>query len=215
MERRTFPLYKGDSDDEITSAGCPLSPGDIVSGVVSTKQESDGVVAIDLTPAAEMPSVSITDGKKKKKYCGKPVTVRGVLPFRHMGDHASLCGETLAAALTPGTVIEELLVLEVNKMDVPTVSLKPLLLTAIRGHRRSEEEKEAFVPKSVSDVSCGDLVAGYVSKVESFGVFVRFLGRFSALCPRVMSADRLVEDLTGLFSEGDSVRWDYRYAVIV
>ncbi|CAN0287276.1 unnamed protein product, partial [Ectocarpus sp. 8 AP-2014] len=40
----------------------------------------------------------------------------------------------------------------------------------------------------------------------SFGVFVRFLGRFTALCPRSMAADRMVEDPSGMFEEGDSAR---------
>lgn len=185
---------------------CPVSPGDIVSGVVSANQGADGVVAIDLTPVSEAPSTSKPDGKKKKKTPEKPVTVRGVLPNRHMGDHASVCGETLATALTPGTEIEQLLVVEVDRMGVPTVSLKPLLLTAAAGHGRSDDDKGAFVPKSAADVSPGDLIAGFVSRVESFGVFVKFFGRFSALCPRSMAADRVVEDPTGMFTEGDSVR---------
>lgn len=149
-----------------------------------------------------------TSSKKKKKSRAKQAavstTVPGVLPHTHLGDHASVCGETLAAQLTPGTVIDQVLVLEVDKMGVPTVTLKPLLLSVVA---RSGEDKEAFVPGAASDVSPGDLIAGYVCRVESFGVFVRFLGRFTALCPRSMVADRMVEDPRGMFEEGDSARW--------
>lgn len=208
-----------ESDEEKTAADCPFFPGDIVSGVVSANQGTvDGVIMIDLTHATETPpSTWKPEGtKKKKKKQKKPATVRGVLPIRHLGDHASVCGEALAAALTPGKEIEQLLVLDVDRKGVPTVSLKPLLLSAAsaaatatavgNGNGRSEDGKQAFVPKGSSEISPGDLVAGFVSGVESFGVFVKFLGSFSALCPRSMAADRAVEDPTGMFTEGDSVR---------
>lgn len=171
------------------------------------------MVVMDLT--ASTPEGSTSSKKRKKKNAKKPATARGVLPHPHLGDHASVCDEALAAALTPGTAVEELLVLEVDKMGVPIVSLKPLLLKAVAdasakggssGREGEGDDRKGFIPKTASDVSVGDLLCGYVSKVETFGVFVKFLGRFSALCPRSMAADRVVEDPSGLFTEGDSVR---------
>ena len=169
---------------------------------------ADGAVAIDLIISP--PPSSQKKKKKDKKSPAKsssPSTVRGVLRISHLGDHASVCDETLASKLAPGTSIDKLLVLEVDKSGTPTVSLKPLLLSAAAASGGDEESKEAFLPREASELSPGDLVAGFVSRVESFGVFVKFLGRFSALCPRSMVADRTVEDPRGMFSEGDSVRW--------
>lgn len=203
-----------DDSDAEESAACPFSPGDTVSGVVSANQNVDGAVAMDLhTTAPKSPK-----SKNKKKQAA---TVSAVLPHMHLGDHASVCGETLAAAMTPGTKVEQLLVLEADRKGVPTVTLKPLLLSAAgaaSGTKSSGAERngvEAFIPKSAGDVSVGDLVVGFVSKVEAFGVFVKFLGRFAALCPRSMAADRLVEDPRGMFTEGDSVRWALACAVQV
>lgn len=211
---------QSDDDDDNAAAECPFSPGDTVAGVVSSNQNVDGVVVMDLTASTPLSTSSPGSSSKKKKKTNnknaKPATGRGVLPHPHLGDHASVCGEGLAAALTPGTAVEELLVLEVDKMGVPTVTLKPLLLKAASGAKsglgsKEEEEgggddRQAVIPKAASDVSVGDLLCGYVSRVESFGVFVKFLGRFTALCPRSMAADRVVEDPSGLFKEGDSVR---------
>ena len=51
------------------------------------------------------------------------------------------------------------------------------------------------------------MVAGYISKVESYGVIVRFSGHASALAPRPNIADRFVEDPAQAgFAAGDSVR---------
>lgn len=179
--------------------------------MASAPPRVDGVLAVDLIFS------SLSSSKKKKKdkkssakSSSSSSTVRAVLPISHLGDHASVCDETLASKLPPGTSIDKLLVLEVDKSGVPIVSLKPLLLSAAAAAAASGgdgESKEAFLPREASELSPGDLVAGFVSRVESFGVFVKFLGRFSALCPRSMVADRTVEDPRGMFTEGDSVRW--------
>lgn len=202
---RLFGASEQEESDDDQTAACPFSPGDTVSGVVSGNQNLDGAVMIDLhttTPKS-------TKSKKKQ-----PTTISAVLPHLHLGDHASVCGETLAAAMTPGTQIEQLLVLDVDRKGVPTVTLKPLLLSAAaagesgtKSSKKGGQEVQAFIPKAAGDVSVGDLVIGFVSKVESFGVFVKFLGRFAALCPRSMVADRAGEDISGMFTEGDSVRW--------
>lgn len=210
------PRQEQSDDEDHVGAECPLSPGDMVSGVVSSNQHVDGMVVMDLTASispTSSPGGSSSSSSSKKSKEQKKATARGVLPHPHLGDHASVCVETLAAALTPGTTVQDLLVLEVDKMGVPTVSLKPLLVAASTSTSAKGEPEEgdgdgrkSFIPKSASDVAVGDLLAGYVSRVESFGVFVKFLGRFTALCPRSMAADRVVEDPSGMFTEGDSVR---------
>ncbi|CAN0308559.1 unnamed protein product, partial [Discosporangium mesarthrocarpum] len=63
-----------------------------------------------------------------------------------------------------------------------------------------------FVPSSASDVCVGDVLAGCVSRVQGFGVFVRFFGGFSALCPRAFVGSRAVDGPEGVFQEGDSIR---------
>lgn len=73
---------------------------------------------------------------------------------------------------------------------------------------RTHEDK-VFIPRRASDVSPGDIVAGVVCRVEAFGVFVKFLENFMALCPRSMVGKRA--DPKDLFHVGDSVR----YAVYV
>lgn len=194
---------KQEDEDGDASGTCPYSPGDIVAGVVSAAQGTDGIVAVDLPAAAPHEDNKDKGSSRTDPASRKPI--RGFLPYAHLGDHASLCNETLAARLTPGTSIEQLLVVEVDKQGVPIVSLKPLLLSAA-SLSKGGTGKEAFIPQESSDVSLGDVVAGFVSRVEAFGVFVKFLGRFSALCPRSMVADRTVEDPRGMFQEGDSVR---------
>lgn len=186
---------------------CPFSPGDIVSGVVLETSQS-------ILAQSGKISVDIADETNSKTEA----TIRGVIPLAHLGDHASIINQTLAARLKAGTSLERLLVVEVDKRGVPLLSLKPLLLLSARpaeqcamdngveGDEKTPTKGQAFIPRGVSDLSPGDLVAGFVSKVETFGVFVRFLGGFTALAPRAMVADRPVEDPTGMFVEGDSVR---------
>lgn len=163
--------------------------------MVSAKQGIENVIVFDLSTL-----------NNEKKPAATVTVVRGILPYFHMGDHASVCDETLATKLSPGTSIEELLVVEVDRQGLPIVSLKPLLLSAAVS-KEGGGEQEAVIPEDSSELSPGDLVAGFVSRVESFGVFVKFLGRFSALCPRSMAADRRVEDPRGMFTQGDSVRY--------
>lgn len=188
----------------------------MVSAVVSATQDVEHAVAVDLSallsPLTETEKARGGTETKKTTGEGAVASFRGVLPHLHLGDHASLCNETLAAKLTPGTRIDRLLVLELDRRGVPVVSLKPLLLSSVRASSSSSSSSsskqghEAFIPRGPSDLSPGDVVAGFVSRVESFGVFVKFFGRFTALCPRSMSADRRVEDTRGMFDEGDSVR---------
>lgn len=200
-----FLPSQGEESDGDDAVACPVSVSDILSGVVSAKQDAgEGTIAIDLS--VSLPP--LRGSAKKKKSPPKDVTVRGVLAHSHLGDHASVCGETLASRMTPGTKLDQVLVLEVDRRGTPIVSLKPILLAATAAATSSKTSGSTtfFIPREAADVSPGDLVAGFVSRVESFGVFVKFFGKFSALCPRSMAADKAVEDPRGMFMEGDSVR---------
>lgn len=212
----SFATGMQDGDDAPEAVVCPFSPGDIVSGVVSFEQgRKRSEITVDLNP--DIKEDDDSEAPPGSKTPSKTSPVRGILPYVHLGDHAALCGEKLAAKLTPGTSIERLLVVEVDRLGIPLVSLKPLLLlsaqsaekgteNAAEGEGEGRRSHQAFMPKRVADLSPGDLVAGFVSKVERFGVFVRFLAKFTGLAPRAMVADRIVEDPTGMFEEGDSVR---------
>ena len=210
--RDTSPLHQTYANGGRREA-CPLSPGDVVSGKVSKRQDKEGAVMMELssTPIPKDSATSSNPGSSEGKENDsgtanmkrKSSTVRGVLPHVHVGDHASVCGN-LAARLTPGTKVDRLVVLAVSEWGVPSVSMKPLLVSAMSSP--SGGSSGAFVPREASGVCCGDLVAGFVSRVESFGVFVRFLERFSALCPKSKVAEWHVDDPRGMFMQGDSVR---------
>ena len=64
-----------------------------------------------------------------------------------------------------------------------------------------------LLPRYGVQVSPGALLAGYVSSLQPYGVFVKFAGGFSALAPKAMLSDAIVEDVqkSGLFTVGQSV----------
>jgi ribosomal protein S1 len=125
------------------------------------------------------------------------------LQKHHVYDLASTGDALFGAAegdIKVGIRVENALVLSYTK-GVPVITLKPLLLAAARG-----ENSEMSIPSKVADMSPGQLVAGVVVKVDTFGVIVRFRGGLSALAPRPSIADRFVPTPVGLFNVGDSIR---------
>jgi len=58
----------------------------------------------------------------------------------------------------------------------------------------------------VSELSVGQQLVGYISKLQPYGAFIRFIGGESALVPNALLADHFVDDPATLFREGDSVR---------
>eukprot|EP00960_Hanusia_phi_P054723 762756-Hanusia_phi.AAC.1 len=77
------------------------------------------------------------------------------------------------------------------------VTLKPSLLAAMR--------EESF-PSSLAQLHPQQFLQGYVFSVKACGVFVRFLGRLTALAPSSSLAEEFVEDPHAFFAEGQSVR---------
>jgi len=168
-----------------------LRPGQRVSGTVERVQDPYAMVRLD--------------GRGSKEP----------LAFLHkhqLGDHAALADQ-LFARLGKGSRVEDALVLELRwDREGPLLSLKPLLLRAggsgILDHTAGKTATPAAdEPVKLQDLKVGEArLCGYISRVENFGLFVRFVGGQVALAPRGLIADRFVEDASGLFREGDSVR---------
>ncbi|CAM9184323.1 unnamed protein product, partial [Phaeothamnion confervicola] len=146
--------------------------------------------------------------------CGR----RGELPAAHLVDHPALAAAA-AAALPAGARLTGLLVLYVPPRATGRIRLtrKPLLLAAATGSggggKAAEEGSSSdnvinigWLPASAAELTAGDVVVGAVSRVDDFGVFVRFRNNLTALCPRALVADQFVPDVRGLFAEHDSVR---------
>ena len=171
-----------------------VSAGDSVSGTVVRVQEPFVVVKLDGHGSTEP------------------------LAFLHkhqLGDHAALADQFLARTKM-GDRIESALVLEFRRdSNEPLLSLKPLLVRAGGGivdqapdSKLAAKKGPCFAkPPRLQDLKIGRArLCGYISRVESFGLFVRFVGGQTAMAPRALIADRFVDDASGLFREGDSVR---------
>eukprot|EP01036_Dinobryon_divergens_P026442 gene26442-35097_t len=134
-------------------------------------------------------------------------------------------------AFGPGYRIENAVVLSAAGRTVH-ISMKPLLVAALKqsllqGISTTSEDKtlavpstlsttplgklaegneEVSVPQHIGSLTPGQVVVGYIHKVESFGVIVRFRGTLSALAPRPNIADRFISTAVNLFNVGDSIR---------
>ena len=69
-------------------------------------------------------------------------------------------------------------------------------------------DKDYIAPLSFSDMKPGQVVTGKVRKVEDFGVFIVVDGsaNVSGLCHRSEIADKKIQDVKKLYSEGDKVK---------
>lgn len=154
----------------------------------------------------------------------------GTLLKCHLADSGRI-GAALAAAgsLSVGSVIEEALVLSsvAGKNGVRSIMLtvKPLLLQVARaknlsdvGSKKKISEQlaanmeggaahtDVSIPSKASELSPGQIIAGTIWKVESYGVLIKFRDNLTALVPRTNLADRFVATPVGLFEVGDSAR---------
>ena len=100
-------------------------------------------------------------------------------------------------------IVDALVLSDVKK--VLTLSMKPLLVSTVRKGLDGADEAMS-VPDKVADVAAGMVVAGFIYRVETYGVMVRFRGVLTALVPRPNVADRFIANPGGLFNIGDSVR---------
>lgn len=112
----------------------------------------------------------------------------------------------------PGQRVENSIVLSDGKGGL-MLTRKPLLLSAAKSelvHKKSVsdsvESDDICFPSSISHMLPGQMLAGYVFKVESYGVLVRFKNSLTALAPRPNIGDKFTATPVGLFNIGDSVR---------
>ena len=107
-----------------------------------------------------------------------------------------------------GSRITNAVIIRENNGEI-FLSLKPLIqfsklheLTMKNEHR----EIQIRFPGRVSDLSPGMCVAGFISKVESFGVIIQLKNEITALVPRPSLCDRFMATPVGVFSVGSSVK---------
>jgi polyribonucleotide nucleotidyltransferase len=121
-------------------------------------------------------------------------------------------------------------VLEVTRTGTPMLTLKPLLLAAQKqgitgpaaatlpsitttATATASDRTATASTTGAASLQPGDVAAGVVSSVQDFGVFVKFKGGMSALCPRALVADQFVKDPRGMVRVGDSTRYVFVYTV--
>jgi ribosomal protein S1 len=89
------------------------------------------------------------------------------------------------------------------------LSLKPLLLFTAHHQEKCQKqnnEPAIRIPGNLAEVAPGLCVAGYITKVEPFGVIIQFRNRLSALVPRPSLSDRFISTPEGIFSVGMSAK---------
>ena len=181
-------------DDVLTpSAEC----GSFVSGAILKVEESLLKVALD-------------DGRigiLHKHQC---------FDFAETGDFVFSDKALLNSVL--GARVVNALVLDDAKGKNVLISVKPLLCRAkgslptfplhqsMAAVGTEEPLGELLLPAVPSDVHPGQVVAGFVHKVEEFGVLVKFLKGLIALIPLPNIGDKFVSDAANLFTSGDSIR---------
>jgi ribosomal protein S1 len=148
-----------------------------------------------------------------------------VLSKLHLADSA-LTSKAVASspAFAVGARVEDALLLSSKGKNIQ-ISKKPLLVQIAKlqmassslvssGKKKSISEQlesnsagsDTSIPCRVSDLAPGQLVAGVVWNVESYGVLVKFRDNLTALAPRANLADKFVPTPVGLFEVGDSIR---------
>lgn len=85
-----------------------------------------------------------------------------------------------------------------------TISIKPLIVEVAQ--KSKTKVSILHFPYKVTDLIPGQELVGYVHKVESYGVLVRFRDTMTALAPRPNVADKFISSPVGLFNIGDSIR---------
>jgi len=130
----------------------------------------------------------------------------GKIHKHHFFDLASTADAVFGAAesdIKIGARVENALVLNYNR-GVANLTAKPLLVFAAKNH--TDGESDLAIPSKVADLTPGQVVAGFVVKVDTYGVIVCFRGSLSALVPRPNIADKFTPTPVGIFTAGDSVR---------
>ena len=161
----------------------PLPPiGSVIVGaVVSGLDESGAGAAAQPTGLAAL-LVALPDG------------ARGTLAAHHLSDHAAHVAPLHARLARKGVELGELVVLR-HEHKKAVLTRKPLLIavaTAAKEATPAVARDAVLFPATIGDVVVGSLICAVVSNVAKFGVFVRCLGRLTALAPRAAVADEFV-----------------------
>lgn len=154
----------------------------------------------------------------------------GRLHKHQLFDFADTADSVFSASNNPfviGYKVNCALILSKNEKDTLMITCKPLLMSiAARNADKeglltereknyleqaeidlSENDTEPIsIPKAVSDMSPGQIIAGYVMKVAATGVIVKFFDNLAAIAPRPNLMDKFVSTPVGLFNLGDSIR---------
>lgn len=183
-----------DGDAAVTS-------GDAATDIVQKKAVGEFVSGIVYKVDTESISVRLSDGRLGTMLKHQAADFAATTDI-YFGVSSSAAKK--ASYFSIGSKIVNALVLSTNK-KVLALSMKPLLLAA--ASEKAESAAEALsVPNNVADLVPGQVVAGFIFKVESYGVMVRFREGLTALVPRPNVADRFLATPEGLFNVGDSVR---------
>ena len=70
----------------------------------------------------------------------------------------------------------------------------------------SDATEIGIIPRSYTDFTPGQVVIGFIHKVEDFGILIKFIDSIVALVPRPNLADKFVTTPIGMFTIGDSIR---------
>lgn len=120
-----------------------------------------------------------------------------VLPADHIADDASM-SKQLFQKMKVGQSLSHLVVLS-SHSDATVITMKPLLLSSTTTNN--------ILPSIISDLSPGQMVVGYIHKIESYGILVRFLNNLTAIIPRINILEKGdTSKFAELFAVGNSVR---------
>ena len=158
-------------------------PGQHVSGKVIEIDSSDGIMRIKLGDT------------------GSTDDAIGIIEAAHTTDHAAHAEDMFKTFRVGDRVQNALVIVAKLRRDNDTaaavwhvhLTLKPLLL-------------KTPPPAKLSTLQPGQIISGYVVRIESFGVFVRALGRLTFLAPKANLADKFVTDPEEIFVIGQTVQ---------
>lgn len=204
--------------------------GDVVSGVVIEVTEAALTIRIDaLRRGCDRNSPIVAFGEDIPKQ----ERLRARLEITHLSDHPTHA-KFLAEKLSVGSTIPSALVLAAfgdgknvtsrkkraraaatdtsagsagspiaSVVHSLIITMKPAILeAACTGNK-------LMLPSRIEDVVIDGVATGYVCGISSFGVFVRFLGAFTALAPRANISDVWIADPNECCVVGQTVRMKF------
>ena len=196
-----------------------LNLGDVRSLVSETSPTAHGTESVESSRNSGESSIEAVCGTVIKKV-DDSIHLRlesgelALLHRDHLSDSSSHSESmfTKAEELYPVGSSVKGVHLGVNKNGSVNISVKPLYLAVARIKSSLftdaiyGDSQEVIIPSKIGDLSPGQILAGSIWKVESYGILVRFRNGMTALAPRPNIADAFISSPVGLFHVGDSVR---------